>query len=58
VRAASQEVADLVAAGKQETGTDLHRRITARAEKVPKQILQEHGVVEWAVEMIRDARDL
>jgi hypothetical protein len=56
-RADSQEVTHLVAEGKKVTDPDLRRRISARAEKIRQQILQEHGVVEWAVEMIRDARD-
>jgi hypothetical protein len=36
---------------------ELRRRIRARAEKVRQEILEKHGVVEWAVDMIRDARD-
>jgi len=36
---------------------ELRRRIRARAEKVRQEILEEQGVVEWAVDMIRDARD-
>jgi hypothetical protein len=36
---------------------ELRRRIRDRAEKVRQEILEKHGVVEWAVDMIRDARD-
>jgi hypothetical protein len=53
----SQEVARLIAEGKKVTDPELRRRIRARAECVRQQILDEHGVVEWAVDMIRDARD-
>jgi hypothetical protein len=56
-RADSQEVARLIAEGKKVTDPELRRRIRARAECVRQQILDEHGVVEWAVDMIRDARD-
>jgi hypothetical protein len=56
-QADSQEVARLMAAGKRVTDPDLRQRIRARAEIVRQQILDEHGVVEWAVDMIRDARD-
>ena len=53
----SQEVARLVADGKRVTDPQLRRRVTERAEKVRQAIFEKHGVVEWAVEMIRDARD-
>jgi hypothetical protein len=33
----------------------LRRRMHARAENVRRQILDEHGVVEWAVDLTRDA---
>ncbi len=49
-----EEVCRLVAAGKRVTDPELRRRI---AERVRQEILEKHGVVEWAVEMIRDARD-
>ncbi len=53
----SQEVARLIAGGKKVSDPELRRRIKARAEKVRQEILEKHGVVEWAVDMIRDARD-
>jgi hypothetical protein len=56
-RADSQEVARLIAEGKKVTDPELRRRIRARAEDVRQQILDKHGVVEWALDMIRDARD-
>jgi hypothetical protein len=33
------------------------RRMHARAENVRPQILDEHGVVEWAVDLIGDAEN-
>ena len=39
------------------TDPELRRRIHARAENVRRQIVDKHGVVEWAVDMTRDARD-
>jgi hypothetical protein len=56
-QADSQEVARLMAAGEKVTDPELRQRIRARADKVRQRILDEHGVVEWAVDMIRDARD-
>jgi len=56
-KADSQEVARLLAEGKKVTDPELRRRIRSRADKVRQEILEKHGVVEWAVDMIRDARD-
>ncbi len=56
-QADSQEVARLLAEGKKVTDPELRRRIRARAEFVRQQVLDKHGVVDWAVDMIRDARD-
>jgi hypothetical protein len=56
-KADSQEVARLIAEGKKVTDPELRRRIRARAECVRQQMLDQHGLVEWAVDMIRDARD-
>ncbi len=56
-QADSQEVVRLIAAGTKVSDPELRRRIQARAEKVRQEILEKHGVVEWAVDMIRDARD-
>jgi hypothetical protein len=47
-----------MAEGKKVTAPELRQRIRARAENVRRQILDEHGVAEWAVAMIRDACDV
>lgn len=39
------------------TDPELRRRIRERADGVRREILETHGMVEWAVEMVRDARD-
>ena len=51
------EVCRLVAAGQKVTDAGLRRRIRGRSEAVQKEIVEKFGVVEWAVEMIRDVRD-
>ena len=56
-RADSREVARLIAEGGKVSDPELRERIRARAEKVRQEFLEAHGVVEWAVDMIRDARD-
>src|SRR5262249_26030068 len=56
-QADSQEVLRLVSEGKRVTDPELRRRIHERAETVRREIQERFGVVEWAVEMIRDARD-
>ena len=53
----SKEVARLVAEGKKVTDPELRRRIRERSEAVQKQIYEKYGVVDWAVDMIRDTRD-
>lgn len=52
-----QEVARLLAEGKRVTDPELRRRIRERSEAVQRQIFEKHGVVDWAVDMVRDARD-
>ena len=53
----SREIMRLVCEGKRVTDPELRRRVKERAEKVRKEIFDKHGIVDWAVEMIRDARD-
>ncbi|HEV3166980.1 MAG TPA: hypothetical protein VGZ22_23425 [Isosphaeraceae bacterium] len=51
------EIVRLVWEGKRVTDPALIRRIGDRASKVRQAILEKHGVVEWAVNLIREARD-
>ena len=51
------EVCRLLAEGRRVTDPELIARIRRRADAVREEIRREHGVVEWAVDLIRDARD-
>ena len=53
-----EEVCRLVAEGKARvTDPELRRRIRERSEAVQREMLEKFGVVEWAVDLIREARD-
>lgn len=52
-----EEVSRLISEGKPVTDPALLRRIYERSEEVQRQIRDEHGIVEWAVDLIREARD-
>ena len=51
------EVLRLVSEGKRVTDPELRRRITERSESVQREIRDRFGVVEWAVDLIREGRD-
>ena len=52
-----EEVSRLISEGKPVTDPALLKRIYERSEEVQRQIREEFGVVEWAVDLIREARD-
>ena len=52
-----KEVLRLVSEGKQVTDPELRRRISERSEVVQHEIRDRFGVVEWAVDLIREGRD-
>jgi hypothetical protein len=52
-----EEVSRLISVGKPVTDPALLKRIYERSEDVQKQIREKYGVVEWAVDLIREARD-
>ena len=56
-RADMTEVLRLVSEGKRVTDPELRRRIAERSEAVQRQIRDRFGVVEWAVDLIREGRD-
>ncbi len=56
-QADSAEVCRLLTEGKRVTDPELRRRISERAQKVRQEIFGKHGIVDWAVDMARDARD-
>ncbi|CAN5801566.1 hypothetical protein BH23PLA1_BH23PLA1_35080 [soil metagenome] len=53
-----EEVCRLVAAGEKVTDPDLLERIRARSEAAQRQMLERHGVGEWAVDLVREAREV
>ena len=52
-----EEVSRLISAGKPVTDPALLKRIYERSEDVQRQVREKHGVVEWAVDLIREGRD-
>jgi hypothetical protein len=56
-QADAEEVLRLAAEGKRITDPELIRRIRERADRVRQEVFQKHGEVEWAVDLIRAARD-
>ncbi len=52
-----EEVCRLIAEGKHVTDSELLVRVYERSAEVQRQIQEKHGVVEWAVDLIREARD-
>ncbi len=51
------EVCRLVAAGEKMTDPGLLERIRERSEAAQRQMRRDHGIVEWAVDLIRETRD-
>ena len=56
-QADTREVLRLVSEGKRVTDPELRRRIAERSEVVQREIRDRFGVVEWAVDLIREGRD-
>ena len=52
-----EEVSRLISEGKPVTDPALLRRIYEQSQEVQRQIREKYGVVEWAVDLIREARD-
>jgi predicted thioredoxin/glutaredoxin len=52
-----EEVCRLVAEGKKITDPDLLRRIRERSEQVTHEIYEKHGLLNIAVDLIREGRD-
>ncbi len=53
----AEEVLRLVCEGKPVTDPELRRRVHERAQRVRQEIVERYGIVDWAVPMIREARD-
>ena len=56
-QADSKEMMRLVSQGRRVTDPELRRRVRERADKVRQEIFENFGVVDWAVDMIRDTRE-
>jgi hypothetical protein len=52
-----EEVCRLVSEGKRVTDPELLKPIRERSEAVQREILEKYGMVAWAVDRIREARD-
>jgi len=52
-----EEVSRLISEGKPVTDPALLKRIYERSEEVQRQMQENYGVVEWAVDLIRVARE-
>ena len=52
-----EEVCRLVSEGKRVTDPQLLKRIRERSEAAQRATFEKYGVVEWAVDLIREARD-
>jgi len=52
-----EELSRLISEGKPVTDPALLKRIYERSEEAQQRIREKHGVVEWAVDLIREARD-
>jgi hypothetical protein len=53
----AEEIIRLVGERKRITDLELIRRVQDRAERVRREIFEKNGVVEWAVQLIRETRD-
>jgi hypothetical protein len=56
-QADSREIMRLVSEGKRVTDPELRRRVTERADAARRLMLERHGVMDIAVDLIRESRD-
>jgi hypothetical protein len=52
-----EEVCRLVAEGKKVTDPDLLKRIQERSEQATREVFEKHGLLNVAVDLIREGRD-
>jgi hypothetical protein len=52
-----EEVCRLISAGKRVTDPDLLRRIQQRSEQATREVFERHGILNIAVDLIREGRD-
>jgi hypothetical protein len=53
----SQEIMRLASEGKRVTDPELRRRVTERADAARRVMLERHGVMDIAVDLLRECRD-
>ena len=52
-----EEVCRLIAEGKKVTDPDLLKRIQERSEQATREVFEKHGLLDVAVDLIREGRD-
>ncbi len=52
-----EEVCRLIAEGKKVTDPDLLKRIQERSEQATRAVFEKHGLLDVAVDLIREGRD-
>ena len=52
-----EEVFRLIAGGRKVTDPDLLRRIQERSEQATREVFEKHGLLDVAVDLIREGRD-
>jgi hypothetical protein len=52
-----EEVCRLIAEGKKVTDPDLLKRIRERSEQATREVFEKHGLLDVAVDLIREGRD-
>ncbi len=52
-----REVCRLIAEGKRVTDPELLRRIRQRSEQATREVFERHGILNIAVDLIREGRD-
>jgi hypothetical protein len=52
-----EEICRLVGEGKRVTDPELFQRIRERSEAAQRETFEKYVLVEWAVDLIREARD-
>jgi hypothetical protein len=56
-RADLEAVCRLIAAGRKVTDPDLRKRLQGRSEQATREVFEKHGLLNVAVDLIREGRD-
>jgi hypothetical protein len=52
-----EEICRLIAEGKKVTDADLLKRVQGRSEQATREVFEKHGLLNVAVDLIREGRD-